>query len=439
MREQRWVVPILGLVVLAGLTAAFVFDRPLYVAILTAVMMRPFATPFIDIAQMPGVIDCWQHGVDPYVTASCDLLDRPFAYSPLWLRAGFLPTSLDAVPWIGLVLDSAVFLSLALLPVPRRHGGLAILVLVVFSSLPAFALERVNVDVVMFLLIVAGGWIWLRSDAFRLFGYAMFVLAGLLKFYPLVLCLLVVRERFIRAALLSLAVFAALALFVLYFRAELAEMAANLPVYSYFQDSFGARQLPAGIGVMLQELGVKRLPFIGPFDPEHSIALALDVLFFSHIAALGFAVLLATRPALGPALLALTAAESGFLTIGAALFCGCFFAGQNVGYRGIHFLFIVPGLAALALASAPSAMRSLFRVTLGLTLLLTWGLTLQQLIAWLSGGLDAPMGGSIAIDLYWIGHELAWWWVITVLLGVLFRLIADMPAWHSLPRLRRPA
>ena len=88
MQGRRWVVPILGLVVLAGLSAAFVFDRPLYMTVLTAVMMRPFATPFIDIAQMPGVIDCWQHGVDPYVTASCDLLGRPFAYSPLWLRAG---------------------------------------------------------------------------------------------------------------------------------------------------------------------------------------------------------------------------------------------------------------------------------------------------------------------------------------------------------------
>ena len=439
MQGRRWVVPILGLAVLAGLTAAFVFDRPLYMVILTAVMMRPFATPFIDIAQMPGVIDCWQHGVDPYVVASCDLLGRPFAYSPLWLRAGFLPTSSDAVPWIGLVLDSAFFLSLALLPVPRRQGGLPILALAAFSSLPGFALERVNIDVIMFLLIVAGGWLWLRDDAFRLFGYAMFLLAGLLKFYPLVLCLLFLREGFVRAALFSLAVLAALVVFVLHFHAELTEMAANLPRTDYFQDTFGARQLAVGIGVVLQGLGVERLPFVGSFDPEHSIALALNVLFFSHIAALGFSLYLATRPALRPALSALTAAEGGFLTIGAVLICSCFFAGQNVGYRGIHFLFIVPGLAALALAALPGAMRTLFRLTLVLALLLTWGLSLQQLIAWLSGGQDAPMGGSIAIDLYWIFHELAWWWVITVLLGVLFRLIADMPAWHDLPRLRRRA
>ena len=111
MQGRRWTVPILGLVVLACPAAAFVFDWPLYMAILTAVMLRPFATPFIDIAQMPGVVGCWQHGVVPYVTASCYLLGRPSAYSPFWPRAGFLPTSPGAMASTGLVLDSAFFLS----------------------------------------------------------------------------------------------------------------------------------------------------------------------------------------------------------------------------------------------------------------------------------------------------------------------------------------
>ena len=47
MQGRRWVVPILGLVILAGLAAAaFVLERPVSVTILTALMMRPFSTPF---------------------------------------------------------------------------------------------------------------------------------------------------------------------------------------------------------------------------------------------------------------------------------------------------------------------------------------------------------------------------------------------------------
>ena len=63
----------------------------------------------------------------------------------------------------------------------------------------------------------------------------------------------------------------------------------------------------------------------------------------------------------------------------------------------------------------------------------------DMLVAWLSGGTDSPMGGSAAMNLYWIIHECAWWAVITVLLGILFCFIADAVAWRSLPWRSRPA
>ncbi len=105
MRGARWVVPVLGLAALAGLSAVFAVDHTLYMAVymavLTALMLQPGTTPFIDIAQMPDVVDCWRHGVDPCVTASCDLAGRVFAYSPLWLRFGFLPSDPGATPWLA--------------------------------------------------------------------------------------------------------------------------------------------------------------------------------------------------------------------------------------------------------------------------------------------------------------------------------------------------
>ncbi len=428
MQGARWVVPVLGLLVLAGLSAVFALDHPLYMSVLTAAMIQPGVAPFIDIAQMPGVIGCWQHGIDPYATASCDVAGRLFAYSPLWLRAGFLPTDPGSALWLGLGLSGGFFVSLALLPRPRGRGGVILLALAAFSSLAAYALERANIDVAMFLLIVAGAWFGSRAGGERMAGYALFLLAGLLKFYPLVLGLLLLRERFVRAAILALAVLVVLMLFVLQFRAQLVEMAANLPSLGYFTDTFGARQLPIGLDLILQDWGIDRVPL-----------LALDVLIASHLAAVLIALRLATLPAMRAALGMLTVPESVFLVIGAALLCGCFFAGQNVSYRGIHFLFVMPGLAALALSPVRGAMRTLFRWVAALVLLLLWGLSLQQLVAWLSGGTARPMGGSVAMDLYWLGHELAWWGVITVLLGVVCHFVTVSPVWRSLPWQRRSA
>lgn len=432
MPGRRWVVPLLGLIALACLATVYVVDPPLYFGAVRALMMRPYQTPFMDLAQLPGAVGCWQHGVDPYVVASCDFLDRAFAYSPLWLRAGFLPTAQSATPWLGAVLAASVFLSLPLLPPPSGRGGVIALALAAFSSLPAFAMERGNLDIAMFLMIIVGGWLCFRASAARLFGYPFFLLAGLLKFYPLVLCLLFLRERLGRAVLLGLATFALLALFVVQYRAELAEMARNLPNYGYFKDAFGARQLAGGIGVALHALGIERLPFLADFEPEKSAWLAVATLLLSHLAALATALWFAMKPSLRSALAMLTEAERGFLVIGAALICGCFFVGQNASYRGILFLFVVPGIARLALAPEPGPGRHLFRIAGGLILCLLWGLSLQQLVAWLSGGTDSPMGGSAAMNLYWILHEIAWWWVIAVLLGVLFCFVAEAPLWRSL-------
>ena len=44
----------------------------------------------------------------------------------------------------------------------------------------------------------------------------------------------------------------------------------------------------------------------------------------------------------------LSPAEDSFLIAGAVLITGCFFAGQNIGYRGIFLLPLFPGLFALS-------------------------------------------------------------------------------------------
>src|SRR5205807_9430190 len=47
----------------------------------------------------------------------------------------------------------------------------------------------------IFLLVICGAIVFTAPRPFRLFSYGLFVAAGLLKYYPLVLLILVARER----------------------------------------------------------------------------------------------------------------------------------------------------------------------------------------------------------------------------------------------------
>jgi hypothetical protein len=78
VRGARWVVPVLGLVVLAGLSAVFAADSPLYVAVSTVLTLHPGTAPFIDIAHE---LAWWS-----VVTVLLAVLFDFVVAAPLWRR-----------------------------------------------------------------------------------------------------------------------------------------------------------------------------------------------------------------------------------------------------------------------------------------------------------------------------------------------------------------
>ena len=423
---SQWVLPVAGVVALAIAALFYCYDTAEYMRIMRALMIVPYQTPYIDAQQVPAVIECWKHGIDVYVTAPCDPMQRRWAYSPFWLWATFIPARRN---WMGLALDTAFFISLAVLPRPRERVGTTVLILATFSSMPVFALERGNMDIVMFVLIAMGGWLWCRNFSFRLAGYALFACAGFLKFYPLVLFSLFIRERTgVFIALSGLA----LALIFDFFSAYhglLREAAQNLPVFSYFTDAFGAAQLPGGFLTALRQGAALRGVQTWLLLSAPIYAVFFPITWLTLCAAAACAALrLAATPLVSAAIAKLAPDELGFLIIGAALICGCFFAGMNDSYRGVYFLFILPGM--LALAAMPGG--RVFGFCAAGIVFLMWGLTLQSAVAKLSGGVAYPMSGSVAIYVYWLIHELVWWCAVSVLLGVLFCFVAQSSAWHAL-------
>lgn len=419
----------------------YVADTSLYLRILVWVTKKPFPHPFIDWEWIPSAVKCWQRGVDVYADNTCydPVVNGRHNYSPLWLRMTFLPYEGFWIIPFGVSFAVFFFSMLASLPLPRGANALCVTFLATFSSLTVFAIERANVDLIMFLLAMAGVHCWLGTLRFRLAGYGIFLLAGLLKFYPFVLLALALRERpraFTGVCAVTLAV---LATFGWVFHDELVRVGANIPNGSPFGDMFGAEALPYGLAMF----GVAFANDPGEPNPS-AIGSALQnqaghiSLLLMTLMAIGCAIKIERRFRLAEALTAMPRREAGFLVAGAALICGCFFAGQNIGYRAIMILPTLPGLLWLARSLPMRAGRILFTTTGWAIVFVMWVLAVQQIIATYLG----PFGPTAF--LHWLLNQLVWWVVVTVLLAVLlsFALESEMGrlTMHRLrPRSAKPS
>jgi hypothetical protein len=113
--------------------------------------------------------------------------------------------------------------------------------------------------------------------------------------------------------------------------------------------------------------------------------------------------------------------EKMFLLIGATLIGGCFLAGTNIGYRGIHLLFTLPGLLAFARAEGDIRVRRVAVQGCVLVVALTWagffmleGLFRQILASWIGKVASAAVVGFL-----WLLSQIAWYQVATLFIVIL--------------------
>ena len=135
---------------------------------------------------------------------------------------------------------------------------------------------------------------------------------------------------------------------------------------------------------------------------------------------------------------ALPRRDAIFLLLGAAIICGCFFAVQNIVYRGVFMLLTLPGLMKLANSDMPPALRRVVAATLVAVLYVLWNFTLQQVVYATTGVVLRPItNGPIIAYLYWLSQQLAIWWVVATLLAVLASFALHSTAVRALFAARR--
>lgn len=416
----RWAVPAAALAAFGVLAGLWVCGgHRAYFGILGRFGFAPFRFPFLDIEAVLAAAQCWREGIDVYLTNPCDALGRVHVYSPLWLAIipSFLGTAQTAP--VGLLLDLIFILSLGALLRPQTGGEAIAVGLVVLSPFTAYALERANNDIVVFVLVASGCLLDRARHPWRLGCYALFLVAGLLKYYPLVLLLLIAREPK-RIALAGTAGAAAVVLALAGIgHADLAKALASIPKLSHYADSFSAENLPFGVAQAIA-------------GPRARVALGLGLLVL--LTALAAARTVRTARLFERAPIAWDSLAMQAMLTGALLVTACFAAGQNILYRGIWFILAMPGLVHLCRGAGDRALK----------LFLTWMIAGVLLVAW-----EAPLqravhaaGEAYAGDwlrprlelLFWLGRELLWWWLVSGLAAIVLvwlrqlRLVAALRA-----------
>ncbi len=409
-----------GLLVFAAMAALFRSgDQDLYFRLLKGWGILPFARPFLDTESVLRAIECWGQGFDVWNPTPC-MNGGWYSYSPLLLHAAPLGIGPDDRLAFGFPLVIAFLLSLSALPPCRSWGEVGARVLAVLSAATVFAVERANLDIVVFLLAMLGVCLAVRRDGWRHAGYGVFILAAILKFYPAVLLLLALREhpKIVAATGAAAAIAAAVLLFPS--GGGAAEAVKLLPVGSPYTDMFGAMNLPLGLIVLpMAPPGVPWEEVLRmPFPVAAQVMLGALILIAAVIAWRNVRHDVERWPALTPA-------QAAFLVAGAALIVGCFFAAQNIAYRAIFLLMTLPGLVALARADADRR-RSRILLIAGV-LFVMWEEFFHHQATALQPAMANVILPAAAEFTFWLIRETVWWWVIARLAALLAAFALSTP------------
>ena len=363
--------------------------------------------PFIDIQEYLAALDCQRLGWDVFVSDPCDALGRLHTY-PVWLTPHLIRLATSDTVWLGVALGVAFLLSVVLIANPRTARQSGIFLIAILSPASAYAIERANMDLLVFVSLILAAFLFSRSGLARVTAYALMFLMATLKFYPIAAMGLALQEKRSRFILVAVITSIAWGAFLYSVRHEFGEMLANLPDLPPLGSVFGGFDVFA----VLQEWLHRHFPqSVGRLDvmlhwiylTAALVAMTASAFLSQGLSRMGIVVVGAGR---NPTL---------FLA-GAFILVGCFFVGYNILYREVFLLMLLPyAFDSWSEGSRSAFSRCFWASTITLILVLLWFECLRLNLAVRFGTRAGP-----APNLTFFVREPLWWIFIIGLASLLF-------------------
>ena len=143
-------------------------------------------TLFYDARNVAAAADCWSMGYDPLVENPCDPAARVMNYPRVWVLFHFVGVTQDRTLLFGAIVVALFIGSLFLLVGRVSQAEGVVLAVAVTSPAVMFAVERANMDLVLFALFVLAVFAWgARERVTPMLSPALILAAAVAKLYAI--------------------------------------------------------------------------------------------------------------------------------------------------------------------------------------------------------------------------------------------------------------
>jgi hypothetical protein len=288
--------------------------------------------PFSDMRSVTSAWECVRRGVAVLPVNPCDPRPRPANYPTIWLLPSHLGLGQSSTVVLGTA-TAGIFFASALAVIPRRASLLegAIVGIALCSPSVMLGVERGNIDLLVFAVVVAAVWLLWRSGRPGSGGPLLLLVAAILKLFPILASIVLLRSGGRRGRYAFAVVVAAFGIYALATLGTIHEIYRVVPQLSNY--SYGVKPFGAWAANLFATYRVHLPPF------------AWEWLFICGAAAIAVAV----RPRL-TARLGTGGDDPGrardldFFVAGAAIYVGTFCLFQSFEYRLVFLLLTIPQL-----------------------------------------------------------------------------------------------
>lgn len=209
---------------------------------------------FNDLRHVIKSSDCTRLGYNVHTDNICSGDAMP--YPLLWMKLGLLNLSERHTVPLGLLSIAAFFFCIwLLLPKLTRHQGLICAGLICSPSI-MLAIERANVDLIVFALSVISVYLLTRKSFIsEVFSWMLLLLASFLKLYPIAIAWLALHRGKVYGLMIFGSVMVVFLAYVFWNRADFQLMQNMIPEPKYW--AFGAKTFANSAASLLSKFGLE--------------------------------------------------------------------------------------------------------------------------------------------------------------------------------------